>query len=348
MKITATAPMRVDLAGGTLDIYPLYVFEGGAYTINAAIGIRSRVVLETHNGHKIIIYSRDLDMEFSALNMDKLRPVGPLDLVARTVKYYRPAAGLTITTENNIPKGSGLGASSTLLMALSHALIHLSGQRPDKEKVIDIGANIEAQSIKVPTGKQDYYPASYGGINAIWFGIDGVRRSSINAPSGFIQELEERTVLSFVGAPRFSGATNWNIMKAYIDNQSQTVVNIRRIKQTALKMKEVLAQGRFHALARLLREEWQNRKNLAPGVTNPQIDGVMAAIEKEGALASKLCGAGGGGCMVTLTRKGAKARVERYLQKAGVLVLPFKIERRGAIVSSPAKPQRIRLTSAPY
>jgi D-glycero-alpha-D-manno-heptose-7-phosphate kinase len=325
--------MRVDLAGGTLDIYPLYVFEGGAYTVNAAIGIRSRVVLETRNDHKIIIYSRDLDMEFSAPNVDELRPEGPLDLIARTVKYYRPAAGLTVTTENNIPKGSGLGASSTLLMALSHALIRLSGQRPDKEKVIDIGANIEAQSIKVPTGKQDYYPASYGWINAIWFGIDGVKRSSIDVPKGFIQELEERTVLSFVGAPRFSGATNWNMMKAYIDNQRQTVANIRRIKQTALKIKGVLEQGCFHALARLLREEWRNRKNLAPGVTNPQIDGVMAAIEKEGALASKLCGAGGGGCMVTLTRKGAKVRVERYLQKAGILVLPFKIERRGAIVS---------------
>lgn len=332
MKITATAPMRVDLAGGTLDIYPLYVFEGGAYTINAAIGIQSRVVLETRNDHKIIIYSRDLDIELSAPDVDKLRPEGPLDLIARAVKYYRPAAGLTITTENNIPKGSGLGASSTLLVALSHALIRLSGQRPDKEEVIDIGANIEAQSIKVPTGKQDYYPASYGGINAIWFGIDGVKRSSIDVPGGFIQELEERTVLSFVGAPRFSGATNWNMMKAYIDNQSQTVANIRRIKQTALKMKEVLEQGRFHALAHLLREEWRNRKNLAPGVTNPQIDGIMAAIEKEGALASKLCGAGGGGCMVTLTRKGVKARVERYLQKAGILVLPFKIERRGAIV----------------
>lgn len=338
--------MRVDLAGGTLDIYPLYVFEGGAYTINAAVGIRSRVVLETRNDPKIIVYSRDLDMKLSAPNVDKLRPKGPLDLIARTVKYYRPTAGLTITTENNIPKGSGLGASSTLLMALSHALIRLSGQRPDKEEVIDIGANIEAQSIKVPTGKQDYYPASYGGINAIWFGIDGVKRSSIDVPGGFIQELEERTVLSFVGAPRFSGATNWNMMKAYIDNQRRTVANMRRIKQTARKMKEVLEQGRFHALVRLLREEWQNRKNLAPGVTNPQIDGIMAAIEKEGALASKLCGAGGGGCMVTLTRKGAKAGVERYLQKAGILVLPFKIERRGAIVSSPAKPQRIRLTSA--
>ncbi|MEW6327222.1 MAG: hypothetical protein AB1487_06465 [Thermodesulfobacteriota bacterium] len=339
MKITATAPMRVDLAGGTLDICPLYVFEGGAYTINAAIGIRSRVVLETRNDHRIIIYSQDLDMELSAPNVDKLRPEGPLDLIARAVKYYRPAAGLTITTENNIPKGSGLGASSTLLMALSHALIHLSGQRPDKEEVIDIGANIEAQSIKVPTGKQDYYPASYGGINAIWFGIDGVRRSPIDVPGGFIQELEERTVLSFVGEPRFSGATNWNMMKAYIDNQRQTVANIRRIKQTALKMKEVLEQGRFSALARLLREEWQNRKNLASGVTNPQIDGIMATIEKEGALASKLCGAGGGGCMVTFTRKGLKARVERYLQKASILVLPFKIEKRGVIVSSPAKPQ---------
>ena len=102
-------------------------------------------------------------------------------------------------------------------------------------------------------------------------------------------------------------------------------------------MKQALEQGSFPALAQLLREEWQDRKNLAPGVTNPQINDIMAAIKKKGALAGKLCGAGGGGCMVTLTRKGAKARVERYLQKAGILVLPFKIERRGVIVSGTAK-----------
>ncbi len=325
--------MRVDLAGGTLDIYPLYVFEGGAYTINAAIGIRSHVVLETRSDPKIVIYSGDLNVKLSAPDVDKLKPEGPLDLVARAIKYYRPNVGLNVTTENKIPKGSGLGASSSLLIALSHALGRLAGQKANKEKIIDIGANIEAQSIKVPTGKQDYYPASYGGINAIWFGIDGAKHSLLHVPNGFIHELEERVVLSFVGEPRFSGLTNWNMMKAYIDNQKQTVANIRRIKQTAISMKNSLEQGDCNTFARLLRLEWQNRMNLAPGVTNSHINAVMAAIEKEGAVASKLCGAGGGGCMITLTRKGEKSKVENHLRKAGVLVLPFKIERRGVAIT---------------
>lgn len=333
MKITQTAPMRVDLAGGTLDIYPLYVFEDGAYTINAAIGIRSRVVLETRSDRKIIIFSKDLDVQLSAADVGRLQPKGPLDLVARAIKYYRPAVGLNVTTENNIPQGSGLGASSSLLIALSHALIRLSGQKPNKEKIIDIGANIEARSIRVPTGKQDYYPATYGGINAIWFGIDGVRRFPIEVSQGFLQELEDRTVLSFVGKPRFSGLTNWGMMKAYVDNQRQTVANLRRIKRTALDMKKCLEDGRWPPLVRLLRKEWQNRTNLAPGVTNPYIDRIMAALQKEGALASKLCGAGGGGCMVTLTRKGAKLTVEDYLRKAGIMVLPFTIERRGVMAT---------------
>lgn len=325
--------MRVDLAGGTLDIYPLYIFEGGAYTINAALGLRSHVVLETRSDQKIVIYSQDLRVGLSAPNVDRLTPQGPLDLIARAIKYYRPGVGLTVTTQNNIPQGSGLGASSTLLMALSHALVRLSGQKANKQEIIELGANIEAQSLKIPTGKQDYYPASYGGINAIWFGLDRVRRQCLNVPQEFIQELEERSILSFVGEPRFSGLTNWDMLKAYIDHQKPTITRIRRIKQIATDMKDCLEQGKWNTLVCLLRREWQNRKGLAPGVTNSKIDHIMAAIQREGALVSKLCGAGGGGCMISLTRKGAKARVEHYLRKAGIPVLPFKIEKRGVRIT---------------
>ncbi len=333
MKITSTAPLRVDLAGGTLDIYPLYVFEGGACTLNAAIGIRSRVVLETRNDSRVTIYSKDLDTGLSAGDVDGLRLGGPLDLVARTIKYYRPPVGLDVVTENPVPKGSGLGASSALLIALSHALMPILGRRPDKERIIDIGANIEAQSIRVPTGKQDYYPASYGGISAIHFNVDAIRRTAIRTPKGFIRRMEGQTVLSFVGEPRFSGATNWEMMKAYVDGNEGTRSSLKNIGRTALKMKTALEDGRWDRLVRLLREEWRNRMDLAPGVTNAAIDAVMAAVGKEGALAGKLCGAGGGGCMITLTRPGAKSRVEDYLKTAGIRVLPFAVERRGVVVS---------------
>ncbi|MFH1148735.1 MAG: GHMP kinase [Pseudomonadota bacterium] len=332
MKITSTAPMRVDLAGGTLDIFPLYLFEDGASTINAAVGIRSRVVVEARTDRKITICSKDLDMQVSAENLDDLVPEGPLDLVIRAVKYYRPICGINVTTDNNIPKGSGLGASSALLIALSHALTRISGQKPDKEKIISIGANIEAQSIRVPTGKQDYYPASYGGISAIHFGVEGVKRRELTPPGDFLEEMEDRTVLCFVGEPRFSGTTNWDMMKGYIDGNDRVVKSLKKIKEIACKMKESVEDGNWMALAQLLREEWDNRVNLAPGVTNPDINRTMGALRKQGALACKLCGAGGGGCMLSFTEEGAKPDIERYLKDRGILVLPFKIERRGVKV----------------
>ena len=321
--------MRVDLAGGTLDIYPLYLFEGGAYTVNAAVGIRSRVTLEAGTDHGITIYSKDLDMQLSADDIDSLIPEGPLDLVIRVVKYYRPDGGLNITTENNIPKGSGLGASSTLLIALSHALTRISGQKPNKERIISIGANIEAQSIRVPTGKQDYYPASYGGISAIHFGVEGVKRQALDPPGDFINKMEDRTVLCFVGEPRFSGVTNWDMMKGYIDGNDRVIKSLKRIKEISGKMKESMEEGDWATLVRLLRQEWDNRVNLAPGVTNSDINRIMGALRKEGALACKLCGAGGGGCMIAFTEEGTKANIERYLKDQGILVLPFKIERHG-------------------
>lgn len=331
MRVISTAPMRIDLAGGTLDIYPLYVFEGGAYTINAAIGLRSYVSLETRKDSRIIIKSKDQDLETSAKDLRSLKPEGPLDLVIRLLKYYRPSFGLNVITENNVPKGSGLGASSSLLIALSHALVTISGDQPSKEEIIHAGANIEAQSLRIPTGKQDYYPATYGGINIIHFGLEGAKASVLKVSREFISHMERRTVLSFVGEPRFSGATNWEMMKAYIDGRKETVTCLRHIKQTAQKMKKCLENAELDDLIQLLREEWVNRRRLAEGVSNPQIDEMIEALEAEGAMASKLCGAGGGGCMITFTRDGAKAKVENCLKRAGTTVLPFKLEPRGVV-----------------
>jgi len=333
MIVKSAAPMRVDLAGGTLDIYPLYLFTEGGLTVNAAITLMSEVTIETRADSKVNIVADDLGAEMSAPDADSLEPGGKLDLLARLVKFYKPPCGVDVHTRNNVPKGSGLGASSSLLIALSHALNRLLDNKYSNEDIINFGANLEAQTIRIPTGKQDYYSATYGGISVIWFDVRGARREELVRSNAIINALEERLVVSFAGAPRASATSNWKMYRNYVDGDERTVRNIRRIKQTALAMKQALSKGNLDVFGQLLAEEWENRKGLANGVSNAEIESMMAAASRAGAVSNKICGAGGGGSMVSFCSPGAKAAVAAALREAGAMVYDCRIARRGVEVS---------------
>ncbi|MDQ7825487.1 MAG: hypothetical protein RDV48_21995 [Candidatus Eremiobacteraeota bacterium] len=323
MKVTVTAPARIDLAGGTLDIFPLYIFEGGGMTVNMAIDMVSMAQVETVGGREIIIKSLDLGEEARAESLEELAPSGVLELVMRAVKFCAPREGLHISIKNMAPKGSGLGASSSLLVALMWALQGAARERLDPAVLIDWCANVEAQSLGIPTGKQDYYAAFYGGFSAIHFNERAIRREGLSLSAPFLEALKESLVLSFTGISHFSGATNWDMMKGYIDNAGGTREKMKHIGRTAVKMRESLINEDMDALASALAEEWDNRKHLAEGVSNKKIDAMVEAAAREGAMASKICGAGGGGCMVTLAPPSRRARVMKALEEAGAAILDF-------------------------
>ncbi|MEW6201530.1 MAG: hypothetical protein AB1546_06120, partial [bacterium] len=256
------------------------------------------------------------------------------DFIARIIVYYKPDIGITVKTRNNVPKGSGLGASSTLLIALSHALNELLGKHHSPAEMIDIGANLEASSIRVPTGKQDYCSATYGGVNAVWFQINGIRIEPLGAEDDeIVRYLETHLILSYTGETHFSGTNNWNMMKAYIDNVGGIVEKFHRIKDTALVMRSCLLEKRFEEFPALLAQEWENRKGLAEGVTTPRIEKLMSAAKSAGATASKICGAGGGGCMITCAPPDVREKVENALTENGADILPFHIAREGVKIT---------------
>ena len=329
MIVRATAPCRVDLAGGTLDIYPLYLFLDGGVTVNMAIDLHSRVEVEQREDAEVHLRSQDTGATLSAPEIASLPVGGELDLVARVVKFYAPACGVNVTTHNTAPHGSGLGASSSLLIALTGALDRLNGRGLTHQQYVDLGANIEAQAIGIPTGKQDYCAALWGGINVIWFDTEGFRVEPAACGSEVLQMLERSVVLSFTGESHFSGSSNWNMLRAYIEDLGNSRAHMRAIKETALRMREAIHSGDLERFAQIVDEEWQNRRNLAEGVSTPQIERVMAAARQAGALASKICGAGGGGCMITVTPEAARAAVIEALEAHGARHLPYRIARQG-------------------
>lgn len=293
MKVSVTVPTRIDLAGGTLDVYPLYLFEDGGLTVNAAIDVYGHVTVEERPDAQIHIHSEDTGAENRFASLAKMPMGGDLDLVKRALRFYHkqsdPRRGLNVTLRSEAPRGSGLGASSALLMALSSALNEIENLGLSKDRIIDLGANIEAQVIGIPTGKQDYFPPLFGGICSIWFGVDGHRLERLDeaqySGSDLIDRLNERLILTFTNINRFSGATNWAMLKRYIDREGDTVAHLRRIKEVARALRQSLVAGDLDEFARLLAVEWENRKALAEGVTTPEIERIIA---EKGALTWRL------------------------------------------------------------
>lgn len=331
MIIEAVAPTRIDLAGGTLDISPISLLEGEVVTVNLAITIPARARLEPYAGG-VAVYSQDLGVGVEAPDAAALPVGGPLDLVLRAVRYSGIPARTRVVTASEAPRGSGLGASSALLVAVLAACDRrqggkrsLSGTGAD---LVEIASRLEAQSIGAPTGKQDYYAALHGGLNAIWFHLDGEVVEPLLSPRR-LAGLEEHLVLTFTGEPHASGLTNWSMVRAYLDGVPETVRGLRAIGRISRQMREALRGGDLRRVARLLREEWEQRRTLAEGVSTPEIERAIRAARRAGALASKVCGAGGGGCIVSVVAAGKKETVARALAGEGFPVLPFHIARAG-------------------
>ncbi len=329
MIIEATAPSRIDLAGGTLDIFPLYLFEEGGLTLNLAVSVHSHVRLHTREDDRVCINSHCIASSVHAPSVDELPLYGDLDLLVRIVKFYRPQCGLDVHTRNDAPHGSGLGASSSLLIALSGGLRSLNGANTPDMDLARYGADLEAQTIRIPTGKQDYYSAIFGGLNALWFDVGGDRVESLSHNEELLDELEQRLLLFYTGEARFSGATNWDMLKMYIDQDPTALASMKAIKRTALAMREAFISADLDAFADLLNEEWENRKRLAEGVSTDRIEELMAAAKANGALASRVCGAGGGGCISVFCKPGAQQAVISTLEEMGAEHMPYTIDRQG-------------------
>jgi D-glycero-alpha-D-manno-heptose-7-phosphate kinase len=159
--------------------------------------------------------------------------------------------------------------------------------------------------------------------------VNGIRRVAINVPPA---ELQSRLALAYTNASRNSGINNWDVTKRHIDGDAAVRRSFARIRDIAAAMRTALERRDWPEVGRQVAAEWDNRKQLAPGVTTPEIDAMLAAARKAGALGGKVCGAGGGGCLFCFGEPGNMAGIRQALQDAGARVLDFTIEPRGLLI----------------
>jgi D-glycero-alpha-D-manno-heptose-7-phosphate kinase len=335
MIIEAKAPTRVDLAGSTLDIWPLYLFHPGAATVNVAISRYAYCIIEAHSrdDERIHLVSRDIKRKESFASFAAMERAAryKLPLLAEIAKFFRPEGGFTLTTDSEAPAGAGIGGSSAMAVAICAALDRFTGAGKSKEDWIHISRDAEAIVINVPTGTQDHYPPAFGGAAAIELPPGGEHRVELRAD---LNELEKRLVVCYTGKPRQHGINNWEVFKAHIDGRGGVRHGLERISQVAQKLRGALEGADWKEAGALMREEWSFRKRNLPTISTRLIDRAIDGARRNGALAGKVCGAGGGGCVVLLIEPDARERVERAIGEAGAKVLPVKIDRQGVQVVS--------------
>ena len=333
MIIESSAPPRVDLAGGTIDIWPIYLFHPGATTVNFALSLYARCRIETRDDSRIIIESRDLktsfETELSAI--EDLRLEQRLELVSKLVHFFKPTTGFHLKVESNVPAGAGLGGSSALAIACIGALNRLVGNRYEERKFVTIAANVESTVIKVPAGFQDYYPPLYGSVSCIHFRPDGIEREALKVNK---EELERRIAICYTGEPRLSGINNWEIFKRHIDGDTELFELFEGIRDSARNMREALLADDWDRVAQVMKNAYPNRKRLAPTITTPQMDMLVEKALANGAEAAKVCGAGGGGCIAFFCSAGRRADVEAALAaEEGAEVLDWTLAHDGLTIT---------------
>jgi D-glycero-alpha-D-manno-heptose-7-phosphate kinase len=292
----ASAPARVDLAGGTLDLWPLHALHPGSVTVNVAIDLRARCrVRRRDGGFRVSV--PDLGYERTAAAPAELLadPRGALAGALLEALEIREPCDIELSTD--VPYSSGLGGSSSLTVAMAAALCASVGREFGRPPEVDLVRDVETRVLGKPAGVQDYYPPFSGGLHALRFlpGRTDVLRQDVD-PSAWLRHL----TLFDTGAAHSSGMNNWEVFRARLEGDRDVARHLDDIGAAAREMAEAARVQDFRGMGTALRREWDARRRLAPVVSSPGIEAAIAAAVADGAWGGKACGAGGGGCVVIL------------------------------------------------
>lgn len=323
-KVSVQSPTRVDLAGGTLDLWPLYLFLEEAYTVNVAISIYTQAEIEEVRGEEIELISTDLGLAVKFKNLQEcLEQKDPkLALLNTQLQYWRPKKGFRLKTSSQSPVGGGLGGSSSLTISLMKAFEQFCGVAPKSvHQIVDVSHHIEAKVLHTPTGTQDYYPAFSGGLNILKYDCDGIAQTVLPIVG---TPLDTHFLLAYTGKSHHSGLNNFEVLKGAIGKDSRTLSSLQALSKISFDMKKKLTRGDWTEIGSLFREEYKYRVQLAPAFTSPEIEELSKLSLREGAEAVKICGAGGGGCVLIWVPPAQRQKVSSACQKAGYQILDAK------------------------
>lgn len=283
-------PCRADLAGGTLDIWPLGMLHPGSVTVNAAIPVMVRMDVDLGAPEGEVWHAIG-DADWTRLDAS----VAATDLSAAVAFAVRPKGGVRVRVHSQASLGSGLGGSSAYAVALARGILAALGEEMEDERLVLLARDLEARILTVPTGLQDHWPAVQGGVLAIHHEPGGERVERLAVDPRWVSE---RLTVFDTGITHHSGMVNWQVIRRRLDRDIQTTEALEAIADAARVCRTELVAGDEDGVGNAIGAEWNARKNLAPEVCPPELEAIINAGLAVGASAIKACGAGGGGSVL--------------------------------------------------
>lgn len=316
--VRAVAPCRVDLAGGTLDIWPLGLLHRGARTINFALSLD--VAVELHpRSRGILVRAADSLGAVEVSSPQELLVSPDTALVGLALEHFRLTRGLEVHLRSRSPRGGGLGASSALTVALLAAVERFAGlDSSEPRQLARVARDLEARLMSLPTGCQDHYPALLGGALSIEAqpGGEAVRALDVD-----LESLGRCLVVAYTGQSHFSAGANWTIIRRRLEGDAEIVSLLDGIASVAIELEAALVAGDLERVGALMSEEWSFRRQLSPAVPTERLESLLRAGIGAGAWGGKACGAGGGGSIAFLAPPKLRSQVSAQLAAMGALVL---------------------------
>lgn len=330
MTIRSKAPLRISFCGGGTDISP-YLEEHGGVVLSATIDKCAYGSLRLRSDSLVQVQSLDYDLIANYRLPGKLEYNGELDLVKAVINNLngQSKSGLDFFIHSDAPPGSGLGSSSTMVVALIGLLRHWHHLPLTNYEIARIAYKIEREELGIAGGMQDQYAATFGGFNFIEFGANAVVVNPLRIERATLNELEYNLLLVYTGRTRLSSNIIKSQVHSYQSKETSVLGAMEEIKQLTVAMKNALLQSRLQDFGNLLHQAWNNKKKMAKQITNPEIDALYEAARRHGAMGGKILGAGGGGYLLLMCEFGKKHLVAAELERMGAEAVDFHFVRHG-------------------
>lgn len=334
MIYRSKAPLRIGLAGGGTDVSPYSDLYGGAI-LNATVSLYAYANIEPLQENAIVMQTMDRKEEQRFEWATELPINGQLDLLKGVYnhiqkKYGIPLTGFKLSTFVDAPAGSGLGTSSTLVVAIIGAFAEMLRLPLGEYDIAQLAYEIERKDLNMAGGKQDQYAATFGGVNYMeFFEGDKVIVNPLRIKQQYLFELENNLLLYYTSTSRESAKIIEKQSSNVVNKQSKSIEAMHQLKQQALMMKEALLKGRLHEIGEILDFGFQQKRQMAEGISNNLMDDIYETAKKNGATGGKISGAGGGGFMIFYCPDTTKYKVQEALSQFGGYCKPYRFTEHG-------------------
>ena len=329
--LRARAPARIDFSGGGTDVAP-YCVEHHGIVVNGAINYYAHATLEPRADAAIHLNALDLGLQEIIASVDAIELEGDLDMIKACVRRANPRRGFNLTTYSEIPIGSGLSSSAAIAVLTCAVCTQYEHGSFDAPAMAHMAAAAERDDLNHWTGKQDQFAAAVGGINYLEFVGDDVPWEQPKLAEQTIRQLEKNLLLVFTGQAHLAGDIHLDILADYKNGTGTVLPGMHGLKDVARQMRLALNAGDLNAFAELMNENWKYHQMLHPTCATPELQHFIDVGLGSGAIGAKVCGAGGGGCVVYYAKENEKPRLTTALKAIGGEILTFSFDHTGTIV----------------